>query len=219
MRTLLPTLILAATCGNSLALAEPATLSPQEAAEGFVLLANGTNLEGWQGSVQGYTVENGAIVCRQGGNLFTGKEYANFVLRFEFKVPPGGNNGVGIRAPLQGNAAYVGMEIQVLDNDHPKYANLQPYQFHGSVYGVVPAKRGHLRPPGEWNCQEIRAEGSHIRVTLNGNVIVDADLAKIEKPYMDGHDHPGLLNKKGYIGFLGHGSPVEFRNIRIKEMK
>lgn len=218
MRMLLACLVLTSGCCLVSARADSVGVSADEAGEGFVSLFNGKDLEGWQGSVQGYAVEDGAIVCRRGGNLFTEKEYADFVLRLEFKVPPGGNNGVGIRTPLQRNPAYSGMEIQVLDDDHPMYNNLKTYQFHGSVYGVVPAKRGHLRPAGEWNCQEIRAEGSRIRVTLNGQVIVDADLAEIEKPYLDGHEHPGLLNKKGYIGFLGHGSPVEFRNIRVKEL-
>ncbi len=218
MRTLLAFLALTVTCSVISLAADSTSHSAAEADEGFVSLFNGKDLDGWQGAVQGYTVEDGAIVCRKGGNLFTTKEYGDFVLRLEFKVPPGGNNGLGIRTPLQGNPAYAGMELQVLDDEHAMYANLKPYQFHGSVYGVVPAKRGHLRPAGEWNYQEVRAEGSRIQVTLNGNVIVDADLAKIEKPYMDGHDHPGLLNKSGYIGFLGHGSPVEFRALRIKEL-
>lgn len=218
MRTLFACLVLTVTCSVTSLAADSTGLSAAEADEGFVSLFNGKDLDGWQGAVQGYTVENGAIVCRKGGNLFTAKEYGDFVLRLEFKVPPGGNNGLGVRTPLQGNPAYAGMELQVLDNEHPMYANLRLYQFHGSVYGVVPAKRGHLRSAGEWNCQEVRAEGSRIKVTLNGNVIVDADLAQIEKPYMDGHDHPGLLNKSGHIGFLGHGSPVEFRALRIKEL-
>ncbi len=218
MRIVLVLLSLAAAVCPISALGDGAGLSAEEAEAGFVSLFNGNDLEGWQGSVQGYAVEDGAIVCRQGGNLFTAKEYGDFVLRLEFKVPPGGNNGLGIRTPLAGNPAYAGMELQVLDNNHPRYENLRPYQFHGSVYGVVPAKRGHLKPAGEWNSQEVRAEGSRIQVTLNGQVIVDTDLSKVEKPYMDGHEHPGLLNEKGYIGFLGHGAPVEFRNIRIKEL-
>ncbi len=218
MRMLFACLALTATCLVTSLAADSTGLPAGETDEGFVSMFNGKDLDGWQGAVQGYTVENGAIVCHKGGNLFTTKEYGDFVLRLEFKVPPGGNNGLGIRSPLQGNPAYTGMELQVLDNEHPMYANLKSYQFHGSVYGVVPAKRGHLRPAGEWNYQEVRAEGSRIQVTLNGNVIVDTDLAKIEKPYMDGHDHPGLLNKSGHIGFLGHGAPVEFRALRIKEL-
>jgi hypothetical protein len=108
------------------------------------------------------------------------------------------------------------MEIQVLDNSADRYANLKEYQYHGSIYGVVPAKRGFQKPVGEWNSQEIKAVGSRITITLNGTVIVDADIAEIEP--VDGHAHPGLHNKKGHIGFLGHGAGVEFRNLRIKPL-
>jgi hypothetical protein len=205
-----------------LLLAYPAAGDNTKLAEdGFVSLFDGKTLDGWQGDTKGYKVEDGAIVCRGGRNLFTAKEYANFVLRLEFKVPPGGNNGVGIRAPLQGDAAYAGMEIQVLDDDAPKYKNLKPYQYCGSIYGVVAAKRGHLKPQGEWNQEEITANGTHITVKLNGTVIVDADIAKFAdgtEPTADKNKHPGLKRTSGYIGFLGHGDPVAFRNIRIKEL-
>jgi len=186
--------------------------------EGFTRLFNGENLDGWQGKTDGYKVADGVMICEPGGNIFTAKEYADFIFRFEFKMPPMGNNGVGIRTPAGGNPAFGGMEIQILaDNYKEKYPQLKPYQYHGSVYGVVPAKPGHQKPVGEWNCEEICCKGSHIKVTLNGVVILEADLDKVEP--IDGREHPGLHNKKGYIGFLGHGSPVEFRNIRIKELK
>jgi len=194
-------------------------LTPEEIQEGFVSLFDGKTLKGWQGDTKGYVVEDGLLVCKPGGNLYTEKQYADFIFRFEFRLTPGANNGVGIRAELGKNAAYHGMEIQILDDSHPKYKNLQPYQFHGSIYGVVPAKRGALKPPGEWNSEEIYAKGSHIRVTLNGVVIVDADISEIDPNHtMDHQKHPGLHNKKGYIGFLGHGDRIEFRNIRIKEL-
>jgi hypothetical protein len=194
-------------------------LCPKEAEQGFKSLFDGKTLEGWQGKTKGYKVDGGVMICEPGGNIFTAKEYADFVFRFEFKLPPLGNNGVGIRTPLKGNPAYVGMEIQILDDAYKKkYPQLQPYQVHGSIYGVVPAKPGHQKPIGEWNCEEIMCKGSHVKVTLNGVVIVDADLDKVEKT-LDGREHPGLHNEKGYIGFLGHGSRVEFRNIRIKELE
>jgi hypothetical protein len=140
-------------------------------------------------------------------------------LRLEFKLPPAGNNGVGIRAPLNGQPSYDGMEIQIIDDGDKKYASwLQPYQMHGSIYGVVAAKRGFLKPVGQWNEQEIIADGPHIKVTLNGTVINDADLSKITEPTVDHKPHPGVHNKKGYIGWLGHGDPVAFRNVRIKEL-
>jgi len=197
--------------------AKTAGVAPEEAKEGFVSLFDGRSLNGWQGAVKGYVIEDGAMVCKPGGNLYTTKEYANFILRFEFKLPPAGNNGVGIRTPMNVDAAYHGMEIQILDDGHPNYKNLQPYQAHGSIYGVVPAKRGLLKPTGQWNYEEIVADGPRIKVTLNGTVITDADLSKI-KETMDHNQHPGLHNAKGYIGWLGHGAPVAFRNVRIKEL-
>jgi hypothetical protein len=211
-----PALLLCA----SLAFAEDAKqvgVSPEEAKDGFVCLFDGKTLEGWQGAIANYKVIDGAMVCDPGGNVYTNKEYANFVLRFEFKLPPAGNNGVGVRTPTTGDAAYVGMEIQVLDSEHPKYKDLHDYQYHGSIYGVVPAKRGFLKPTGEWNTEEIVAEGGHIKVTLNGTVITDADISKIDKT-ADGKEHPGLHNPKGHIGWLGHGDPVAFRNVQVKEL-
>ena len=153
-------------------------LSPEEAKEGFKSLFDGKTLNGWQGSTDGYAAENGLLVCKKegGGNLFTDKEYADFVLRFEFKLEPGGNNGLAVRAPLEGIPAYTSMELQILDDTAECYKDLKPYQHHGSVYGVVPSKPGSLKPVGQWNSQEVVAKGSRIKVTLNGTVIVDTDL-------------------------------------------
>jgi hypothetical protein len=198
---------------------------PLFAEDGFVSLFNGKDLAGWQLAPQrrpsrGYLVESGAIICPPdgGGNLFTVKEYSNFVLRFEFRLSENTNNGIGIRAPLEGDAAYVGMEIQVLDDNGPAYkGKLRPAQYHGSVYDVFPAETGHLKPTGEWNNEEIVADGRRIKVTLNGAVIVDADLDTVKDPAIL-KKHPGLQRTKGFVGFLGHNSPVAFRNIRIKEL-
>ena len=163
------------------------TLSSSFAAEeGFTQIFNGKNLDGWKlvgGRGPGYVVQDETIICpaNGGANLFTEKEYSNFILRFDVKLTPAANNGVGIRAPYEGDAAYMGMEIQVLDNEHKVYEKLQPWQYHGSVYGIFPAKRGFQKAPGEWNTEEIKADGRHITVTLNGTVIVDEDLkAQIE---------------------------------------
>nr|MCU0407797.1 DUF1080 domain-containing protein [Bacteroidales bacterium] len=198
-------------------------LTAEERAEGFEALFNGRNLDNWQGNKTSYIVEEGNIVVKpgdgSGGNLYTGKEYSDFIFRFEFMLTPGANNGLGIRTPLTGDAAYVGMEIQILDNTAPVYANLQPYQYHGSVYGVIPARREFLNPVGEWNYQEVKIIGTRITITLNGALLVDGDLAgPRDNGTMDKKDHPGLKNTKGYIGFLGHGSELKFRNIRIKEL-
>ncbi len=202
---------------------EPRKVSDEEIAEDFVPLFNGEDLTGWVGDTVGYVAEEGKIVIypkRGSGNLYTEKEYSDFVLRFEFKLTPGANNGLGIRAPLKGDAAYVGMELQILDNTALIYRDLKPYQYHGSIYGVVPAKRGYLKSVGEWNYQEVIAKGTRITVNLNGVTIVDADIQEaIEKGTIDGREHPGLKRTAGHIGFLGHGSHVEFRNIRIKELK
>jgi HEAT repeat protein len=198
-------------------------LSQKEIDEGFVALFNGKNLDGWAGDKISYTVDDGMIVVNpgnsHGGNLYTGSEYSDFIFRFEFQLTPGANNGLGIRTPAEGDAAYVGMELQILDNTASIYAGLEPYQYHGSVYGVIPARRGFLRPVGDWNYEEVTAKGTRIRVVLNGTVIVDGDIAgAIENGTLDGKEHPGLKNSSGYIGFLGHGSIVRFRNIRIKEL-
>ncbi|MFZ5519055.1 MAG: family 16 glycoside hydrolase [Candidatus Zhuqueibacterota bacterium] len=197
-------------------------LSAQEKAEGFVQLFNGSDLTGWVGDTSGYSVRDGKIIIYpdKGGNLFTAGEYDNFIFRFEFKLTPGANNGLGIRAPLQGDAAYVGMELQILDNTAPVYKDLQPYQYHGSIYGVVPARREFLNPVGEWNSQEVIADGRNITVKLNGAIIVDANIDEASKNGTpDNRDHPGLNRSSGHIGFLGHGAYLEFRNIRIRELK
>jgi hypothetical protein len=191
--------------------------------QGFVTLFNGKDLSGWKlmhGKGPGYVVENGVLVApaNGGGNLFTEKEYANFIFRFEFKLTPNGNNGVGIRAPLEGDAAYQGMEIQILDDDGPEYkGKLRPAQYTGSIYDVIPAKQGHLKPVGQWNREEITARGRRITVKLNGAVIVDADLDSVKDPEIL-KKHPGLARTSGHIGFLGHDTRVEFRNIRVKEL-
>ncbi len=197
-------------------------LSEEESGEGFILLFNGRNLDGWVGNKTDYVVENGEIVIYPGkggsGNLYTENEYSDFILRFEFQLTPGANNGLGIRSPQQGDAAYAGMELQILDNTAEIYKKLQDYQYHGSVYGVIPARRGYLKPVGEWNVQEVRAIGPNIKVVLNGEVIVDGNIEEAGKGgTIDGKEHPGLANEKGHIGFLGHGSIVRFRNIRILE--
>jgi hypothetical protein len=203
-------------------------LTPEEAtavladvdSDGFVSLFDGKSLEGWQGSVDNYEVADGAIRCKpgEGGMLLTEKEYANFVARLEFRLPPGGNNGLVIRSPGTGNAAYDAMtELQVIDSEHSKYEQLDPRQYHGSAYGLVAAKRGYLRPAGEWNFQEVTVDGSTIRVELNGTVILDCDLAEV-KEFMKDRPHPGKDRKSGYFGFAGHRDPVEFRNILMKEL-
>ncbi|MGE8423379.1 MAG: 3-keto-disaccharide hydrolase, partial [Sphingobacterium siyangense] len=192
--------------------------------EGFEVLFDGTNLDKWTEN-QAYVVNDEGYIwvypnAKFGGNLYTKEEYADFIYRFDFKLTPGANNGVGIRAPLEGDAAYEAMEIQVLDDGADVYKDLKQYQYHGSIYGVVPAKKGHLKPVGEWNSEEIVVKGNRIKVTLNGAVIVDADIAEASKNgTLDGKQHPGLKRTSGHIGFLGHGTEVFFKDIRVKKLK
>ncbi|HEX5104719.1 MAG TPA: DUF1080 domain-containing protein [Pirellulaceae bacterium] len=205
------------------ALTGSAFADDKPAAEGFVSLFDGKTHEGWQGNKDGYAIIDGSFVCQPkgGGNLYTAKEYGDFHLKFEFKLTPGANNGIGLRTPLEGDPAYVGMEIQVLDDSSEKYkGKLAEYQYHGSVYGIVPARQGHLKSVGEWNSEEIILKGKDIKVILNGEAIVDANLDEVSKNgTIDKREHTGLKRDKGFICFCGHGAEVWFRNLRIKELK
>ena len=208
---------------KELARKEVYTLSDVEKKEGFEMLFDGTNTNKWTETSAYEITPEGYIranpVAKFGKNLYTKDEYADFVFRFEFKLTPGANNGLGIRTPLEGDAAYVGTEIQILDNDAEIYKNLKPYQYHGSAYGILTAKRSGMKPVGEWNSQEVRVQGDKIKVTLNGEVILDGDFSEAKKEgTLDNKKHPGLSRTSGHLGFLGHGSEVFFRNIRVKSL-
>ena len=193
------------------------TPAPDEA--GFIPVPLEPGLPGWTGDTAGYGVNLGVLTCEGGGNVYFPGDHGDFAVRFEFRLPPGGNNGVGLRAVRGENAAYSGMESQILDNAAPRYAGIKPWQAHGSIYGVVPALRGYLAPVGHWNAQEIRAVGDRVTVTLNGKTIVDADLREaIADGAPDGEPHAGLLRESGAAGFLGHGAPVAWRNVRLKDL-
>ena len=195
-------------------------LRGDDAEQGFQPIFNGRDLTGWAGAVDNYEVRDQSIVCRagQGGVLFTEEQFDDFVVRLEFKLPPGGNNGLAIRYPGAGRASYDGMtELQVIDNTAERYARLDPRQFHGSVYGMVPAHRGYLRPIGQWNYQQVTVQGSTIIVELNGTVILDADVSQVTE-FKDDRPHPGKDRTSGHFGFAGHRDPVMFRNISIKRL-
>lgn len=184
----------------------------------YTSLFNGKDLSGWKGATDNYEVIEGAIRCKDGhgGVLHTSDEYADFTARMEISIPAGGNNGLAIRYPGEGDTAYVGMcELQVLDNDAEKYANLDPRQYHGSPYGMLAAKRGYLRPAGQWNYQTVTVKGSTIRVELNGSVILNGDLSKVTE-FMANSPHPGKDRTQGYFGFAGHNDPVRFRAVEIR---
>ncbi|HEX3869651.1 MAG TPA: DUF1080 domain-containing protein [Pirellulales bacterium] len=192
--------------------------------DGFKSIFNGKDLDGWMGATDNYEVVDGAIVCKpkKGGNLLTKDEYGDFVVRCEFKLPPGGNNGLVLRAPKADcHPAYEAMcEVQVLDTEHPRYQGekkIDARQAHGSLYGMVPAMRGYLRPTGEWNFQEVTVRGSTVKVELNGSVILDADLGHVTE-FMADKKHPGKDRTRGYFGFAGHNEPVAFRAVRIKKL-
>lgn len=189
--------------------------------EGFQSVFNGSDLSGWIGAVDSYDVVDGTLQCKSGhgGNLLTKDSYDNFVVRLEFKLPPGGNNGLALRAKSpDGEMAYDAMEIQVLDDTASQYKDLHDYQFNGSLYGLAPATRGYLRPTGEWNFEEITVDGDRVTVRLNGFEILNAELAKLREKPADSKKHPGASRTSGHFGFCGHNEPVAFRNIRIKRL-
>ncbi|MEO5804642.1 MAG: DUF1080 domain-containing protein, partial [Verrucomicrobiota bacterium] len=193
-----------------------------EPEHGFTSIFDSKTFNGWKLVNQngsGYGITNGILFCQRGGggNLFTEKEYEDFVFRFEFRLEDGSNNGIGIRAPHEGDAAYMGMELQVLDDSTKKYGPLRPEQLHGSIYDVIAAKSGAQKPIGEWNSEEIIAQGRDIKVILNGKTILDANLNEVTNATTL-QKHPGLLRTRGHVGFLGHTEYVEYRNIRIKEL-
>jgi len=202
---------------------KPYQLTKEESDQGFEVLFNGKDLSNWVGNKTDYVVEDNTIAIyptkESHGNLNTEKEYSDFIFRFDFQLTPGANNGLGIHAPLDGDAAYGGKEIQILDNTAPVYATLEKWQYHGSVYGIMAAKRDYLKPVGEWNHEEVYVKGDYIKVTLNGTVILEGDIKKATKNgTLDHKEHPGLNRHKGHIAFLGHGTVVRFRNIRIKDL-
>jgi hypothetical protein len=206
---------------REIAAEEANTILTKRDASGFRSIFNGKDLSGWAGPIDNYEVRDGAILCKpgKGGTIYTKGEYSDFVARLEFKLPPGGNNGLAIRYPGSGDTAYVGMcELQVLDNSAEQYKKLDPRQYHGSAYGMVAAHREFLRMVGEWNFQEVTIKGSTIKVELNGTTILETDLSKVTD-FMDDKAHPGKDRKSGHFGFAGHNDPVQFRNIEIKALK
>lgn len=191
--------------------------------EGFSPIWNGKDFEGWAGPIENYEVVDGAIRCKtgKGGTIYSKDELKDFSVRLEFKVPSGGNNGLAIRYPGTGDTAYVGMcECQVLDDNYDKVkGKLDPRQFHGSAYGMAAAARGHQFAIDEWNFQEVTVKGSTIKVELNGVVILDTDLSKLNpEEFMGKHKHPGLERTSGFFGFAGHNDPVAFRAVRVKKL-
>jgi hypothetical protein len=201
---------------------EATKILTEKSATGYEPVWNGKDFEGWAGPIETYEIKDGAIVCKagKGGTIYTKEEYGDFFVRLEFKVPPGGNNGLAIRYPGNGDTAYEGMtESQILDDNYEKVRGpIDPRQAHGSAYGMAAATRGYQHPVGEWNFEEVWVKGSRIRVELNGAPILEADLSKINE-FMGNKPHPGKDRTSGHFGFAGHSDPVMFRNVAIKKLK
>jgi hypothetical protein len=189
----------------------------QKPPPGFEPLFNGKDLGGWKstGKKDVWGAEKGILYVQGGGGgwLMTEKEYADFELRLEFKMPKMGNSGVALRSPLEGNPAYAGMEIQLLDD--ASWEKLRPTQQTGSIYDVVPAAKVVTRPHGEWNQMRIVAKGRRVLVELNGTKLVDANLDEYKE---HAKKHPGLLRKSGHIGLQSYNFRVEFRNLYVKKL-
>jgi hypothetical protein len=197
----------------------------KDAPEGFEPLFNGKDLTGWKvnkgGNMKVWGAEDGILYVQGtgGGWLMTEKEYGDFEVQLEFKVPEKGNSGVALRSPMEGDPAYAGMEIQILDDawytNEANYKGLRRTQLTGSIYDVVPPSKDATKPVGEWNKLHITAKGRHVTVELNGTKIVDANLDDHKKR---ADKHPGLLREKGHLGLQSHDGRVEFRNLYVKSL-
>ncbi len=181
-------------------------------AQEAVQLFNGKDLTGWTGA--DYEVKDGVLICK-GKILRTEKQFSNYVLELDFLLPPRGNNGLGIHYPGEGRPSGTGMELQILDNSHPKYQNLKDSQYHGSLYKLQAAKRGCLKPVGQWNHQKVTIAGPSVLVELNGSVILKANLDELATK---NPKHKGVKRRSGYICFCGHGAPVQFKNITLLKL-
>ncbi len=198
-------------------------LAEKSSTAGFQPIFNGRDFEGWAGPIENYEVKDSAIVCKpeKGGTIYHNEELGDFMARLEFKVPPGGNNGLAIRYAGDGDTAYAGMcELQVLDDNYEKLrGKIDPRQAHGSAYGMVAAARGYQHPTGEWNSQEVTVKGAKIQVELNGTVILDTDLSQVDPEGFMAHSvHPGKNRARGFFGFAGHNDPVAFRSVSVKKL-
>ncbi len=203
--------------------AEANAMLAKKAGDGFKSVFDGKTLDGWAGAVNDYEVKDGVIVCKpkKGGNLYTKEVFSDFVAQVEYKLPPGGNNGLAIRYPGNGDPSITGMcEVQILDDTAKQYDKIDPRQSNGSVYGAIPAARGYLRPTGEWNFMQVTVKGPKIMVELNGTRITDGDISQVKSFMRDPKTpHVGKDNTEGHFGFAGHNDPVEFRAVKIKSLK
>ncbi len=206
---------------NMIALVGVLFVSQPVSSDDFKSLFNGKDLSGWTKiglKKEVWSVENGQIIMQGegGGWLGSNEEYSDFEFQTEFQLSSDSNSGIYLRAPADTSLiSRTGMEIQLLDDFHPKYAKVQPWQRTGSIYHVAAAKTGFLKPVGEWNTITIQAVGPHVVIKLNGQTVVD-DL--IDKHPELNKEHTGLARKSGRIGLQSHNGRVAFRNIQMKRL-
>ncbi len=182
---------------------------------GCQALLNGVDLSGWEGAgadaERCWRVQDGLLQCtgQEGPWLRTRQQYGDFRLRLEYRLGEGGNSGVYLRVPRDGNhhGPGAGVEVQILDDASDRYRELEPYQFSASLYAIAAARRGSARPAGAWNALDIRCVGHHYTVTHNGQTVLD----------VSERDYPELAARlaRGFIGLQNHSEPVWFRHLRI----
>lgn len=186
-----------------------ARLSPEEEADGFALLFNGKDLNGWKiiGPAEGWEVQAGLLVCNGEGRGWIRPEdtYSDFVLRLAYRISAGGNSGIFVRTSEEGRPAYQGMEIQLYDVPHDPLTD----KSNGAIYDAVTPTSDPARPAGHWNAVEVSCQGPMVRVIINGCEVVACNV----------DDHPALKGRltSGYIGLQNHRSPISFRNVRLKK--
>jgi Domain of Unknown Function (DUF1080) len=190
---------------------------------GFVALYNGRDFTGWhvnRGKWDPWRARPDMISFsgKGGGSLQTDREYGDFELRLEYRISRGGNSGIGIRVPPGGWPSTDGFEIQILDDNDPRYAQLKPEDRHGSIYKHVAPKAHPFKPAGEWNRIDVRCEGPHVVIRVNDVEIHNVNLDDYRDSYGKGKIPLGRRPRKGQIGFPSHDDPVDFRNIEIREL-
>ncbi|WP_437224530.1 family 16 glycoside hydrolase [Planctomicrobium sp. SH661] len=213
--------------------ADPAKSAPETQTDQnnspFVSLIAEQGLDGWlvhEGKESAWKREGEMISCLSstGGWLRTKAEYSDFVVRLEYRLQAGGNTGIGIRAPSVGNPTFTSLEVQLLDDSAPKYADLRADQYTGSIYYQVAAtSKAKLQRLGEWNQCEIRCLGDELTIKINGEVVNQVQLARRKDASTPEQVSPGghLLSQRppmGHLALQSHSTRVDFRKIEIQDL-
>ena len=201
---------------SMITLSLPAMLLGESGSEWHALF-NGKDLSGWATTGNWKATADGTLAIkprpgeagwqRYADYLWTDKEYADFILDLEYKIPTKGNSGIFLGVKNKKNPVYEGIEIQILDS-HGKKESLTPHDC-GGVIGIQSPKSNATNPAGEWNKMRISCKGDHLLVDLNGHQIIDLEMSQ-----KIGRSQP----LAGYIGLQDHGLPLEFRNIKIRNL-